>query len=686
MTVGMLPGAAGRRVLQFFSRFDGFRIYLILLSALGAASVLAREITYGVALHWDSIVYISVAQNLLAFEGFIDFDGHPYTKWPPLYPLLLALFSFGAFNPLDLAGPLNALIFGLTTLVVGGYLRRRVQSLWLAAWGSAAVALSVPLAEWFSWALAEPAFIFLTVLALIQTDRFLAEGRTPSLVWAAVFCSLAWQAKYVGLVLFLSVGCALLLQPGGLPQRMRRVALFSFIAALPTALWLLRNYWSFEVLTAHGRSTDYDLPSLLWSVLWILRDWALFDLWPLDKRLLDNFLAVGIAVLGLFAAALALPAVGLRSAARQGRKPGRFEWRPFLIFGGFALAYLVLLLLAGSLVDIFPVVRPRYLVPIYVLLLLDWVVAHAEWRRLWGSLGDLPVIGRFLGKESMVPSLLTGILMAALVLWVAGSFVSNVHHIIAANLGEYHRGYRGPPYADSETLRYLREKPLAGKVWSNLSAVVFLNNSGAARHVLMPKEYHPAKRGGSTTSRDQFKALLGRIQDGAYMVWFKRHWANQLYSYGAAGMRVWGGLELVADLADGAVFKVNKEYAPRSNPYREAHERIVSGAAGPPVHRSVFDIHVDGPALIYFRDPCATKDIKERFFLHVTPAHSANLPRHRRRFDFDNLDFHFLDYGLMLDGACLATVPLPNYRIDRIRIGQFMVEGGEQIWDVEIPM
>ena len=53
-------------------RPDTFTMLLAALSALGVASVMAREITYGVALHWDSIQYIAGARNLLAGEGYSD--------------------------------------------------------------------------------------------------------------------------------------------------------------------------------------------------------------------------------------------------------------------------------------------------------------------------------------------------------------------------------------------------------------------------------------------------------------------------------------------------------------------------------------------------------------------------------------------------------------------------------------
>lgn len=132
-----------------------------------------------------------MAHNLLAGEGFYDYEGIAYTRWPPLYPALLAVASLGVLDPQDIAGPFNAAVFGLTIFVVGQYLRRRLASRFLAVWAGSAVALSVPVADLASWARAGPLFILLAALALIQADRFLAEGKTSSLIWMAVCCALA---------------------------------------------------------------------------------------------------------------------------------------------------------------------------------------------------------------------------------------------------------------------------------------------------------------------------------------------------------------------------------------------------------------------------------------------------------------------------------------------------------------
>ena len=109
-------------------------------------------------------------------------------------------------------------------------------------------------------------------------------------------------------------------------------------------------------------------------------------------------------------------------------------------------------------------------------------------------------------------------------------------------------------------------------------------------------------------------------------------------------------------------------------------------ASGEPTARSTFDIYLAENTMSYTKQPCAPADIEARFFLHIIPASKVNLPISRWRYGFDNLDFDFFhDHGVMLNGKCIATVPLPDYAIKHITTGQFMPLDEEPLWKVELP-
>ena len=146
---GTLPHPAGRLARL---RPAPFTLFVVAAAVLGAALALARTLTYGAGLGGDSASYIYAANNLLhgiRFEAVTVIgiaDPRPFTLWPPLYPAALAAASLGgALDPFDAAGPLSAAAFGATILAGGLWMRRRLQSRFLAVWGCLALALSLPL-------------------------------------------------------------------------------------------------------------------------------------------------------------------------------------------------------------------------------------------------------------------------------------------------------------------------------------------------------------------------------------------------------------------------------------------------------------------------------------------------------------------------------------------------------------
>lgn len=114
--------------------------------------------------------------------------------------------------------------------------------------------------------------------------------------------------------------------------------------------------------------------------------------------------------------------------------------------------------------------------------------------------------------------------------------------------------------------------------------------------------------------------------------------------------------------------------------YRAAYERATSREPDAP---GVFHVYLDDAerALIYVKEPCAPSDAAPLFFLHVTPERRIDLSDERRELGFDNLDFEFSLRGMMFDGKCVASVPLPDYEIATARTGQRL--NGDEIWEEE---
>ncbi len=544
-----------------FPRIDRFTLLLAGIAALGAGLALARMATYGVALHDDSVNYIATARHLLEGQGFANHQGGFYKMWPPLYPLLLAAVSLGIFDPLNVAGPLNVALFGLTIFVVGQYLRRRLAYPILAVAASLVVAMAIPLAGLAAWALSESLFILLATLALMQTDRFLAGGQRAALLGAAVFSALAWQTRYIGVAVPVAVGLLLLTQPGAAwPQRAKHIALVAAVALLPMAAWQLRNYLVTERFIRAAMPVEQSLLTVLTEVVAALARWLDFDL-PRISRFWTRAALV-------LTAALWLP-IAVRFLKERGRAQTWDDWRPAWIFGLFALTYLLLMLAAfqsGSILYQQLGVAERYAAPLYIPLLivavftLDRLLGYERKRPLLGRFDPMPLMGTWLSGAKM-PTLPAAILLLTLALWMAGQIAATVDDIRLVNSAGQQRGYAAPPWA-AATVQYLRENPLDGLVYSNLSVLAYLHNARDAVHRKLPQSRRGDRRldlGNTATGQAQLAAWLDTAPPGAYLVWFNHRWDNaQVYDYGPPELRAAPRLESVAELADGAIYRVRK--------------------------------------------------------------------------------------------------------------------------------
>ena len=79
---------------------------------------------WGIGVGYDSIFYLSAADNLLSGSGLSRLDGYgniiPLTHFPPLYPILLAVLSFVLrMDMVSVSGLLSAISFGCLVFLTG---------------------------------------------------------------------------------------------------------------------------------------------------------------------------------------------------------------------------------------------------------------------------------------------------------------------------------------------------------------------------------------------------------------------------------------------------------------------------------------------------------------------------------------------------------------------------------------
>ncbi len=686
-------------------RPDGLTMLIALAALLGAGLVGARlAAPHAPGLAIDSLRFIAAARTLQAGEGITDAGGTHYIGSPPLYPVALAVGGLGWADPPDVAGPLNAAAFALMIFAVGRYLRRRLASGFLVVWACLMVACSAGLAGWAAWVMSDILFILLTTLALVSADDYLHKRKTAALVGTAIFGALAWQTHFIGIAVPAAIGLALLLQRDApLRGRVGRAAAVGLTAALPMGAWLIRNQLVAGEARVRVEPFGIFAAKPFMDALSAMRDWAYIDLEELGARwqFLDAPPLNWAAAL-LLAAALAFVIAALAVAGRRfwrGAASGCVPrpacgWRPCWLFGGFALICLCVTI-AGVVAGYTPRVAARHIESLYIPLLVCVVVAldgllgwarsraasHTRGRMAWGRLtARLPI------------ALRVGLAVAALV-WLGQTAALNGVEIARANEGDVFLQYALPRWTESDTLRYIRENPdgldLSGEVWSNEAAFLHLHLGNRAGGGDKPDTYFrriPPRKVEAISGGEKLRDLTAVAPDGTYIVWIRSVNRNWRYGYGDATLRATPGFQPIAELSDGAVFRVNSAYAPRGNPYRDAYERISAGEYGEPAARGEFTMYAGDGELVYLKEPCVAADVESRvkIFLHIFPEDAADLTRAGKPHGFNNADFVFGDYGLDLGGRCVAIAPLPAYGIEYIRTGVADVLSLDVWWSAEL--
>ena len=636
---------------------DRCALLIVVLAGLGTAHILVRTATYGAAVTVDSVVFLSTALNFLAGEGWRYFTGSPMVGWPPLFPLLLTASGWVGIDPVAASRWINATAFGLTILAAGGWLRSNLRSRWLVLAATAAIAASLPLSRWASHIKAEPLFVLFPLLASIQLAAFLHRGGRTPLLLAAVFTALAALTRWPGVAL-IGTGVLVLLPLA----RWKHTLVFGAVSSLPLLAILAHNWAITGHLTqATGHRTEPSRQSLfagLHQTVEVVREWIV----PLKTP-------DGLAyLLGMTVAAIVLISA---AAVLRGRQPDpeaappSFGLGPALPFGAFTVGYIAFMAVVVPF-TVTQTIDSRYLLPIYVPLLLT--AAFLLDRFL-----SIEATGRMATVRYVVASLV------ALGTLAHVGFSAGKNLILTAQAwraGYEHGTYNAASWQQSETLQYLRDHHIEGRIYTNSRELAWFWDRTAAPEKL--GKYQNTPRAMRWT----------KIEAGARIIWFDAIYNRSFLGHDDTDLRVLPGVEVVAELADGVVFRrtatepfdVERHRARK----RRYAEQLIE-QADEQVIRAGWGVYRTGRKLTYRKEPCAPADVQAKFVLHIIPADPADLPAHRERYGYDNLGFYFGERGERVGDQCMMIVRLPAYAIGRIRVGQWIAAGNRTLWEAEFP-
>ena len=669
-------------------RRDPFTLLIACIAGLGTAHILVRTATYGAVVTTDSIVFLSTVLNFLAGEGWRDFTGGLTVRWPPLFPLLLAVGGWVGIEPLEAGRWINAMAFGLTILVAGCWLRSHLRSQWLALVATAILAASRPLSEIASHLLTDSLFVLFTLLALMQLAAFLQRGERTSLWWAAVFTALAVLTRYPGVVL-IGAGILMLLvrRTPPLAARLKDTVVFGAISSIPLAGVLTRNWVLSDTLTGGRSGSGQSLFDSLSQVVDVFREWVI----PRDAVEWFAYLlrrATGLstsdwfgsllwATTGLVVVAMVVVVV----LSGRGKSPS-FGLGPVLPFGVFAALYLVFMVAVVPLV--IPVDLPtRYLLPVYVplllaaVLLLDWFLCIEGAGRVgatkWG-LASLVLLGVFAH---------TG-------------FSARENLRITTREAGLDGAYNTAAWQQSETLNYIRDNRIEGMTYSNNPFVVWFVNrpvtvNERSKHGALPfkiRDWTQDPISESDAASDVPIYPIIWIKDDR-IIWIKDDYRSVYYDYNDLDIRLLPNVEVVTELSDSVVFRLTTAPEPfdedRHRARKQRYVQQLIAQADEQVIRAGWGVHRTGRKLIYFKEPCVPADVQAKFVLHVVPTAPVNLSADRKRYGSENLGFYFNERGEWLDDQCIAIIRLPTYAIDRIHVGQWISAENRTVWEAELP-
>ena len=527
-------------------RPDGYTLGVAALAVLGAAHILVRTSTYGAAVTGDAVTYLSAAESLAAGDGLRTYSGGLFVMYLPFFSMLMAFISLFGLEPAEAGRFVNVAAFGLIILISGLWLDRRLRARFLALAATVSMTTSLALSHVATTILTETIFVLFTLLTLICLESFLNRGNgMPALMGATVFAALAAVTRYMGVPLILA-GAVMLLTRREISVRakLKHAAVYGVLSLVPLAIVMAHNW------VVSGRLTGYRKAIVSWQILSdsLSQTVDAFRLGVFPTAAPDWFGYLLLMLAGLVASGAALVFVMAgRGQTTSSSNPGEGASS----FGVFSLVYLA----TSVVITPFMIASPRYLIPIYVPLLIVAVFLLDRFLHIDGSRRVLIV------KRTLAAIMLTG--------WFANIGLAALTNLqlTARALESGYAGLNTARWEDSETIQYVKANLITDRVYSNYPDAVFYLAT-----VPPPVKYIP-----SLATPGECGSWLWRIGESgdAYVVWLhkSRGWThsevvnrNRKESLGERcsipELDPHPALKRVAETSDGAVYRVTMPYAP----------------------------------------------------------------------------------------------------------------------------
>lgn len=457
-----------------------FAFFLILaILAFSAMAILYISTPAGAGLANDSVAYIAGARSILQGRGYsdiwLDSSLEAITHYPPLLSLSLSALGLLGIDPLRGARILNILLFGLNTTLLGLLGWRTTRSQAAGLWLAGLFMLNASLLRVHVFALSEPLYLFLSFLAFLLIDVYLASLSKKSvwLILAGLATGLAFLTRYSALALLPTFVVALFLYrknstetPAGTGRIAWRAGLaatgmFLAGAILPIAAWFLRNSIvagnaTNRTFQFHPISSENTQPGLynISQFLLPVEPWRQV----LTKSGLFGWIIAIVGLLVLFW----LVFRGWKMIFQPGSglpQPVTFTTALYMF------AYLGAVLFSMSFFDASTKFQPRILAPLYVAFMLL-----------------MSAFGMWLWRKN--DRLLKGFVLVLVMVTLSISAYGNVQAM--ADFKTAGQGYASWKWHDSLIMASLRNLPTDIAIYTNTPPAVYLVTGRASRVIPTP--------------------------------------------------------------------------------------------------------------------------------------------------------------------------------------------------------
>jgi len=226
---------------------DRALVLLVVLAGGAAAAILLAATRWGIGVSYDSVFYLSAADNLLHGLGLSRLGGGgeviPLTHFPPLYPLTLAIGSWLTSLSTSVVARWLAAILLAVLVVLCGLIVKNFTNSTLAAGATAILVASSPV--FFDvdvWVMSEALYLVCLVAGLWLLASYASSGSWRQLLGAALLTGAAYATRYVGAAM-LATGLIVIWFASRQPwiARARRLLVYAVVSGVPVAAWMIRN-------------------------------------------------------------------------------------------------------------------------------------------------------------------------------------------------------------------------------------------------------------------------------------------------------------------------------------------------------------------------------------------------------------------------------------------------------------